>query len=289
MAKVAFMGLGNMGREMALRLLDAGHQVTVCNRTSAKAEPLVERGAVAAATPAAAMADVEYIISMVSDDDASHSVWLGSDGVLAGKPKSSAIAIESSTLSLGWVKELSDEVMNAGLRYLDCPVTGGPDGAAEGTLTLLLGGDEDTIEAIADVTSAYSNRRIVFGPVGAGTTYKLIVNLMGAVQGAALAEGLAVGEKAGLDLAKVAEALTAGAVASPHVKYLTERMVAGNHEDVYFSAGLRHKDADYGVKMGESMKADLTVSKAALDIYRRAIDLGFADKNSSVIYDLLKR
>ncbi len=289
MANVAFLGLGNMGYAMAKRLIDAGHNVTVYNRTAPKAQQLTDAGAHQETSPAAAVADAEFIISMVSDDGASRAVWLGPEGVLEGNPNPRAVAIESSTLSLEWVLELNDAVTRAGYRYLDCPVTGGPDGAAAGTLMLLLGGEQSTIEASADVTSAYSNRSIVFGPVGAGTSYKLMVNLMGAVQGAALAEGLAMAEKAELDLASVAEALTSGAVASPHVKYLTARMVSGNHDDVYFSAGLRHKDAAYGVKMGEALGAELSVSKAALEIYRKAIDIGLADKNSSIIFDLLKK
>lgn len=289
MAKVAFLGLGNMGRAMAMRLIKAGHYVTVYNRTDIKAHHLTDFGAHMAVTPAAAVTDAEIIISMVSDDVASRSVWLGDNGALTGKPNRQAIAVESSTLSREWVIELNSEVCKAGYRYLDCPVTGGPDGAEAGTLTLLLGGNEKTIDAVSGVLSAYSNHRIIFGPIGAGTTYKLIVNLMGAVQGAALAEGLALAERAGLDLPTVERALSAGAVASPHVKYLTERMVSGDHDNVYFSAGLRHKDGAYGLKLAESIGADMTTSKAAVELYRRAVDEGLGAKNSSAIIDLLKK
>lgn len=287
MTNVAFLGAGIMGREMVRKLLGAGHQVSVYNRTLTAAEPLAAAGAKLAETPAAAAEGAEMVISMVSDDAASRAVWLGPEGVLAGDPMAGAIAVESSTLSQGWVIELAGVLDQAGLRFLDCPVSGGPDGAHAGSLTLLAGGDEKTLAAAGGTLSAYSNRVIHFGPVGAGTAYKLVVNLMGAVQGVALAEGWALARRVGLDPAKVAEALSSGAVASPHVKYLTERMLSGNHDEVYFSTNLRHKDAAYGLRLGKEMGQAMPVSESATETYRRAVERGLGEKNSSVIVEIL--
>lgn len=288
MTKIAFLGTGVMGREMALRLIEAGHAVTVFNRTAEKARPLTAAGAAQAETPAAAAADAEFIISVVGDDEASRRVWLGADGVLAGKPRPGAIAVESATVSRGWVIELETALRRAGLRFIDCPVTGGPDGARRGALTLLAGADPATLDAARATLAAYSDRIIHFGPPGAGTAYKVIVNLMGAVQAAALAEGLLVAERAGLDLETVAEALRTGSVASPLVSYLTERMVAGNHDDVYFSARWRNKDAAYGLRLGAELNQAMPTSAAAARVFETALEKGLGDKNSSVVIEALR-
>lgn len=292
MAKIAFLGAGVMGREMVLNLLKAGRRVSVYNRTADRTKPLVEAGAVYAASPAEAASGgggADFIISMVGDDDASRAVWLGPEGVLAGAPKPGAIAIESTTLSRQWIMELDQRLRGAGLRFMDCPVTGGPDGARNRALTLLVGADKETLEQAWPVLSAYANRYIHFGPVGAGTAYKLIVNLMGAAQGAALAEGMAVAERAGLDLGKVAEALSSGAVASPHVKYMAERMVKGDHDDVYFSVRWRHKDAEYGLRLAAELGVDMPCSAQSEKLYRQALDKGLGEKNSSVVFELLRQ
>ena len=140
MARIAFIGLGRMGAGMAARLLAAGHEIVVHNRTSERGDALLAAGARWGNTPAEAAADADAVFVMVSDDDASRAVWLGPDGVLA-HARQQAFAIECSTLSHNWVLELADACRAAGLRYLDCPVTGLPDAAAAGRLTLLVGGD----------------------------------------------------------------------------------------------------------------------------------------------------
>jgi 3-hydroxyisobutyrate dehydrogenase len=288
MVKIAFLGTGIMGREMVLKLLEARHDVTVYNRTAARAKPLVKAGAKQAPTPAAAAAAADFVISMVSDDEASRGVWLGPDGVLAGKPKPNAIAVESSTLSRGWILELDEILRKEGLRFIDCPVTGGSDGARQGTLTLLAGGDAATLHEAAPVLAAYSNRVIHFGPVGTGTVYKLIVNLMGAAQATALAEGLLLAESAGLDLETVGEALRTGTVASPLVKYLTDRMVRKDHDDVYFSARLRYKDAAYGLELAAELGRAMPTSAVGTEIFGMALSKGLGEKNSSVVIETLR-
>jgi 3-hydroxyisobutyrate dehydrogenase len=287
MANIAFLGTGTMGLEMALNLLGAGHQLTVYNRTTSRTAPLVDAGATAASSPAQAVGDAEFIICIVGDDEASSAIWLGPDGVLAGKPAAGTIAVESSTLSRQWVMELDATLREAGLRYIDCPVTGGPDGARNRTLTLLTGAVEQDLAEAWPVLSAYSRRYIHFGPVGSGTAYKLIVNLIGAVQGAALAEGMALAERAGLDPATVSQALGSGAVASPHVKYMAERIVHDYHDDVYFSARWRHKDAQYALRLAAELGMDMPTSTEAEKLYQKALDEGLGDKNSSVIFKLL--
>ena len=146
MARVAMIGLGRMGSGMAGRLLAAGHEVVLANRTPEKAAGLVAAGAVLAATPAEAATGAEAAIVMVSDDEASRSVWDGPEGALAGLAPGS-LAIECSTLSADRVRELAAAARGAGLRYVDAPVTGLPDAAAFGQLTLLVGADSADLDA----------------------------------------------------------------------------------------------------------------------------------------------
>src|ERR1700728_2898806 len=142
MARIAFIGLGKMGLGMAGRLLAAGHQLRVYNRTPEKAAPLMGAGAWLCATPGEACGSADVVISMVADDAASRAVWLGEEGVLAAMAaRAGAFAIECSTLSHEWVSELSAAARSCGLRYIDAPVTGLPDNAVAGDLTLLVGAD----------------------------------------------------------------------------------------------------------------------------------------------------
>lgn len=288
MTRIAFIGTGIMGAGMARNLLRAGHDLTIYNRTAAKAQPLVQAGARLAPTPRQAVAGAEVIIAIVGDDQSSREVWLGEAGVLAGQPRPKAIAIESTTLSLGWVQELQRRVTAAGLRFIDCPVTGGREGAENGALTLLVGAEAETLAEVRPVLDTYSQQIIHFGPPGAGTAYKLVVNLMGAVHAVALAEGILLAEKAGLDMAKVVEGLTSGAVASPLVKAFAGRMVNNDHDEVHFSARWMHKDAAYALKMAMELGQGLPMSAVATQLYQMAVSQGLGQKNVSVVIEALR-
>jgi 3-hydroxyisobutyrate dehydrogenase len=289
MARIAFIGLGRMGRGMAGRLLDAGHELTVHNRTPDKAAPLVDRGARLAGSPGEAAAGVSAVFVMVSDDAASRSVWLGADGILAADPEPGAFAVECSTLSHAWVLELAGALRSKGLRYLDCPGTGLPDAAAAGALTLLVGGDDADVGAARPLLDPISEAVLHFGPVGAGTAYKLIVNLMGAVQIAGAAEGMALAERAGLDLDQVARAIATGQAASPQVVRNARRMADGDHDrDIVFSGRLRHKDADYGVRLAEALGLEAPFGRTALAGLEQLLALGLGDDNESSIIDVAR-
>ena len=287
MARIAFLGLGRMGSGMASRLLEAGHDLVVWNRTAARASALLERGARLAQTPVEAAADAAAVVAMVSEDEASRAVWLGADGVLAGRPRPGTLAIECSTLSYDWVLELSAAVREAGLRYLDCPVTGLPDVAAAGRLTLLVGASADDLEAARPVLGPLSAEVLHFGPVGAGTAYKLIVNLMGAVQIAGAAEGLALAERAGLDLQQVASALASSQAASPQVVRNSRRMVDAA-QDVVFSGRLRHKDTSYAMRLAERLGMEAPFGRTALDGLDALLAAGLGDANESAIFEVAR-
>src|SRR5271154_6804814 len=167
MQRVAILGLGIMGGGMAANWLAKGFEVAVWNRTASKAQPLAGKGAKVAATPREAATGADFIFAMVADDDASRSVWLGSDGALAGA-KSGAVAVESSTLTPGWVRELASQAKAKGVGFLDAPVGGSRQAAASGELRFFVGGDPQTYEAARLALVAVGSKMDLLGPVGAG-------------------------------------------------------------------------------------------------------------------------
>lgn len=290
MPTIAFIGLGNMGAGMARRLLQAGHDLRVFNRTRSRAAELERDGARNCATPREACAGADAVFAMTADDTSSRSVWLGPDGVLAANLAPRAFAIECSTLSYEWVRELAVAARARSLRYLDAPVTGLPDAAAAGKLTLLAGADSADLESARPLLDAVCDRILHFGGVGAGTAYKLIVNLIGAVQIASLAEGMAVAERAGLDLQTVADAIASSQAASPQVVRNARRMVADDHDrNVVFTPVLRKKDVDYALRLADGLGMAVPFGLVAASQLQQLIDLGHASVNESKIIEVARR
>jgi 3-hydroxyisobutyrate dehydrogenase len=289
-ATIAFLGLGNMGLGMAQRLLQAGHDLRVHNRTSSKAAEFERAGARRYATQREACTDVEAVFAMTADDTSSRSMWLGPDGALAGRLAPGALAIECSTLSHEWVMELAQQARAQNLRYLDAPVTGLPDSAAAGTLTLLVGADPADLESARPLLDAVCNRVLHFGAVGSGTAYKLIVNLLGAVQIASLAEGMALAEQAGLDLETVAAAIGTGQAASPQVVRNARRIVDDDHDaNVVFTPTLRLKDVSYALELAEGLGTRAPFGTVAAAQLQELIDLGYGRVNESKIVAIARR
>ncbi|WP_322516879.1 NAD(P)-dependent oxidoreductase [Rhodopseudomonas palustris] len=286
-AKVGFIGLGKMGHGMAGRMLDAGFEVAVWNRNPAKADALISRGARRAATPAEAAHAADAIVTMVADDEASQAVWLGADGV-ATTAKVGAVAIECSTVSHQHALELAAALRARGLIYIDCPVTGLPDAAARGELTLLIGAEPSDLDAARPYLAPLGRTIRHFGPVGAGTVYKLINNLMGAIQIAGIAEGIAMAEQAGLDMALVREAIAGSVVASPQVLRQAPRMIDRDFTNATFTAALRHKDARYAIELAKALRLELPLSLAALASYARATDAAPDDDEAKIVEVVLK-
>jgi 3-hydroxyisobutyrate dehydrogenase len=287
MQRVAFIGLGRMGHGMAGRYLDAGFAVAVWNRSKAKADDLIARGAQWAASPAEAAAGADAVVTMVADDEASRSVWLGKDGAAASM-KAGTLAIECSTVSHRHALDMARELRARGLIYIDCPVTGLPEAAAAGKLTLLVGADAADLEKAQAYLAPLCTTIRHFGAVGSGTVFKLINNLMGAVQIASLAEGVAIAERAGLDMNLVAEALSTGAVASPQVIRHSKRMVARDFSGASFTTALRHKDAAYAVRLAEELLPGVPVSRAALAAYETA-KAEMPDDDEGKMIDIVSR
>lgn len=287
--RIAFLGLGHMGTGMAGRLLAAGHSVAVFNRTSARAAPFGKLGARVADSARSAAQQADVIIGMTADDDSSRAMWLGETGALAADNSPDALAIECSTLSHDWVLELAGLVRARGFRYVDAPVTGLPDAAAAGTLTLLVGADAADLDAARPILTSLATRVLHFGAVGQGTIYKLMVNLMGAVQIASAAEGIVLAERAGLDVRLVGDAVASGQAASPQVVRNVRRFIAGDHAaNVNFTPALRLKDIDYALRLAKKSGVDCAFGKVAADIYRRLCEQGFGNENESRVIDVIR-
>ncbi len=289
MSRIAFLGLGRMGAGMAGRLLAAGHDVAVFNRTPSRAEPLVRAGARLAASPRDACEHADAVVAMTADDVSSRAMWLGEHGALAASVAPRAFAIECSTLSHAWVDALARAARERGLRYLDAPVTGLPSAAAAGELTLLVGAEQQDLEAARPLLAALANRIFHFGPVGSGTIYKLVVNLVGSVQIASAAEGLALAERAGLDLERVVDAIAVSQAASPQVVRNTRRMLErGFDRDVVFTAVLRLKDVDYALQLGRSVGLGTPFGDAAHAAFQRLVELGGDENHEARVIDVAR-
>jgi 3-hydroxyisobutyrate dehydrogenase len=289
MARVAMLGLGRMGCGIAQRVLAAGHELCVYNRSRDKARALLQGGARLADTPREAAEAADAIIAMVADDEASRAVWLGPEGALSGASRSGAFAVECSTLSRGWVKELSAAAGGRKLRYLDAPVTGLPEAAAAGTLTLLVGAAVEDLEAARHLLAAFCQRILHFGPIGAGTVYKLIINMIGAVQIASAAEGMALAERAGLDLRRVAEAVADSQAASPQVVRNTQRMALGETDrQIIFTPALRLKDVQYALQLARELGMGSPFGALAAESFRAACELGLSQENESRVLEVAR-
>jgi 3-hydroxyisobutyrate dehydrogenase/2-hydroxy-3-oxopropionate reductase len=244
MANVAFIGLGVMGFPMAGHLKQkGGHDVTVYNRTSAKADEWVARfGGKAAATPAEAARDAEFVFTCVGNDDDLRSVTLGETGVLAGM-KAGAILIDNTTASAEVARELEAAAKEKGIGFIDAPVSGGQAGAEGGVLTVMCGGDEANFEKARPVIDGYARMVGLMGPVGSGQLTKMMnqICIAGVVQG--LAEAVHFGKQAGLDIEKVIEVISKGAAGSWQMENRYKTMNAGKY-DFGFAVDWMRKDLD---------------------------------------------
>ncbi len=282
MQRVAILGLGIMGGGMAANWLAKGFEVSVWNRTRAKADALAGKGAKVAATPREAATGADFIFAMVSDDDVSRAIWLGADGALAGA-KSGAIGVESSTLTPDWIRELGRQAQAKGVGFLDAPVGGSRPAAEAGELRFFVGGDPKTYEAARPALAAVGSRMDLLGPLGAGATWKLINNQLGAGQIAALAEALEVARKAGFKAEKISELILGGPAASPMVKLKLPRMLAHDFEPADFALNLMLKDARYAAALAQSLGAPAGVIEGAVKAFARADAKGLGAKDIAAV------
>jgi len=287
MMKIAILGLGIMGGGMARQLLAAGFDLTMWNRSAGKAEALRAAGGRVAATPADAVQHADIVIAMLANDDVSKTVWTGEDGALAAM-KAGAIAIESSTLTGDWVFDLARQAVARGVRFLEAPVTGSRDQAAQGTLRFLVGGDAEAIELARPAFDAMGGALVHLGPVGSAATVKLANNYLCGVQAASLAEAIALFEKQGRDIEQAMPILFDGAPASPMVKGVGRRMLDRDYAP-HFVVPLMAKDLGYAAQALADVGIVSAIAQAARQRFIDADLVGEGDRDVAAIVEPLRK
>ncbi|MER8899246.1 NAD(P)-dependent oxidoreductase [Mesorhizobium sp. M0676] len=274
MASVAFLGLGVMGYPMAGHLRNkGGHDVTVYNRTAAKAEQWVaQHGGKSAATPAEAAEGQDFVFSCVGNDDDLRSVTAGAHGAFAAMKKGS-VFIDNTTASAEVARELADAAEKAGFSFLDAPVSGGQAGAENGMLTVMVGGEQAAFEKARPVIDAFARMVGLMGPSGAGQLTKMInqITIAGLVQG--LAEGIHFGKKAGLDIEKVIEVISKGAAGSWQMENRHKTMNAGKY-DFGFAVDWMRKDLGICLDEADRNGARLPVTALVDQFYKDVQAMG---------------
>ena len=263
--KIGVIGLGLMGRPMAMNLLKAGHTLTVWNRTPERAKELVAAGAKQAKTPREVAEASEVLLTMVSDPPALESVLWGPDGALGGL-KAGSTYIDSSTVSPALVKKIAQACQERGVKFLDAPVTGGDWGAREGNLVFMIGGEAETLKEMEPVLGVMGKKWFHLGPNGAGQTIKLAMNAILALQVGAMAEALALVERAGLQGAQLVEVMQASMARSGVLDVKSPLMLKGEYKPS-FPLRLMHKDLGLALELANQLGVALPATAAAREVY----------------------
>ncbi len=288
MAKCAFIGLGVMGYPMAGHLQKAGHDVTVFNRTAAKADKWAdEYGGKSAPTPAEAAKGAEFVFICVGNDDDLRSVVLGDTGALAGTAKG-VVMIDNTTASADVARELYTAAKEAGVSFIDAPVSGGQAGAENGVLTVMCGGDQESFDRAAPVIDAIARSCQLMGESGSGQLTKMVnqICIAGLVQG--LSEGVNFGRKAGLDMAKVLDVISKGAAGSWQMENRGKTMVE-NKFDFGFAVDWMRKDLGICLEESKRNGARLPVTALVDQFYAQVQERGGNRWDTSSLIDLLAR
>jgi len=286
MTTYGFLGLGIMGSAMARNLVQAGFDVIVWNRSAEKSEPLVATGARLGATPRDVVAASEVTFSMVADPIATRSVCFDTYGVLAGVGPGHDY-VETSTIDDPTSVEIARAVADLGGRFLEAPVTGTKKPAEDGQLVFLAAGDRGLFDDAQPAFDAMGKLAVYLGEVGNGARMKLVINsIMGGVM-AALAEGLALAEKGGLEPATVLELLDAGVVANQLFRAKGPQLLERSYPA---SFPLKHmqKDLRLALALGESVGQPLHGTATVNQTFKRAVVAGRGDEDFSAVYEVIR-
>ncbi|SFN66113.1 3-hydroxyisobutyrate dehydrogenase [Cohaesibacter marisflavi] len=289
MAKVTFLGLGVMGYPMAAHLMHkGGHDVTVYNRTAAKAEKWVaEHGGSMATTPAAAAEGADFVFCCVGNDDDLREVTIGEDGALSTM-KEGAIFVDNTTASAKVARELYEVAKAQDVGFIDAPVSGGQAGAENGVLTVMCGGDEDIFAKAKPVIESFAKMVGLMGPSGAGQLTKMVnqICIAGLVQ--ALSEGVHFAKEAGLDVEAVVDVISKGAAGSWQMENRASTMAKGEFE-FGFAVDWMRKDLAIVLDEARSNGAHLPVTAAVDQFYGQVQSLGGNRWDTSSLIALLDR
>ena len=286
--RVAVVGTGRMGSAMVVRLVAAGHEVTVFNRTRSRAELVAAAYSLTIApTPRDAASAADVVIVSLADDAALRDAYLGPDGLVAGLGAGTVVA-DTSTVDPATIRALGDDVARVGATLIDTPVSGSVSSVQSGKLLVMAGGDEAALARAQPVLAAFAGRVISLGPLGSGATMKLVVNSMVHGLNAALAEALVLAEKAGVVRSAAYEVIASSAVAAPFVLY--KRAAYENPDDtpVAFALDLVAKDLDLAATLAARVGADVPQLVTNRAVVQRAIDAGLGRADLSALATLFR-
>ncbi|MEB3272575.1 MAG: NAD(P)-dependent oxidoreductase [Prochlorothrix sp.] len=278
---LAVIGLGTMGLPMALNLLAAGYAVRVHNRTRQREEAALDRGATRAATPQAAAQGADIILTCVSDSPDVESVILGKTGIIQGATAGSVV-IDLSTISPQVTRQIAARLQEQGIAMLDAPVSGGSEGAQQGTLSIMVGGDAAVLEQVRPVLEVLGQTITHVGPIGSGQVTKAINQIIVAGTYWAVAEGLALGQKAGLDMAQVVQAVGGGAAGSWGLSHRSGNMLA-NEYPLGFRLRLHRKDLRIALEAAQELGVSLPMAAYVEQMETGLINQGFGDEDVSAL------
>jgi len=284
--RVGFIGLGIMGAPMAKNLLKAGFQVTVYNRTKSVASALKRSGAVVGTSPRSVAEESDVVVTMVTDSEAVKQVVLGKGGVVEGIRRGMTL-IDMSTISPNVAKEVSAELARKGAKMLDAPVSGGDSGARAGTLTIMVGGPKQAFDECLPIFDALGKKVVHMGPAGSGQLAKLANQILVAGNMAGLCECLLFAKKAGLDLDKLIDSLSAGAASSWALVNLGPK-VARRDFSPGFKVKLIEKDLRYVVSSAKDMGAAVPAAALVLKLYEELDRKGLGDSGTQALVEALE-
>lgn len=264
--KLGFIGLGIMGRGMTNNLLKAGFEVTVWNRTAHRMDEFVHQGAKTATSPAEVAANADVIFVCVSDTPDVEAVLLGENGVIHGA-KSGALVVDHSTISPTATRDMAEKLAEIGVKMLDAPISGGAEGAAKGTLSIMVGGDAADVERAMPYFEAMGKTITHVGPQGAGQTVKLVNQILGVINMLAVSEALVFAKAGGLDLEKTLAAISGGAAGSWLLSNRGPQIINGDWRPG-FTIDLQQKDLRLALEAGDQFGAPLLATSLVFNLYR---------------------
>jgi 3-hydroxyisobutyrate dehydrogenase-like beta-hydroxyacid dehydrogenase len=285
MSELGYVGLGVMGSSVVRRLLDAGHTVTVWNRSPEKANRLLDAGAHWADTPRAVAERSEVVFTMVTNTTAVKAVTGGDNGILAGLAPGK-IYVDMSTASPANTRALAREVEAVGAQMLDAPVSGTSITVDQGKASLMVGGDANAFARTKPVLEAIGPRVLHMGGNGSAVTMKIAINLSLAVQMLAFSEGVLLAEKTGISREAAVEAMLASVIASPMVAYRGP-LVLGHPDEVWFDCHMMQKDLNLALELGRELEVPLPTTAVTNEFLTAANGMGIGDKDFAVMFDVL--
>jgi 3-hydroxyisobutyrate dehydrogenase/2-hydroxy-3-oxopropionate reductase len=281
--RVAVCGLGRMGRPIATRISAAGFPLAVWNRTRSAAEALAaSTGARTAASPAEASRDTDVVVTMLTDGPAVLHVLSGPDGVLAGL-RAGAVVVDCSTTGADYARQAADLCRDAGVAFLDCPVSGSTAVAECGELGLMVGGEEEVLERARPVLESFGRNVVHLGPTGAGAAAKIAVNGLLHTFSTALAESLVAAEAAGVSRAALFDVLAAGVLANTFLSYKRDAFTDPDHTAVAFDLATATKDLTLAFDATRHAHLPVSLIERTLQLHRQALDDGYGDRDMAAM------